>query len=124
MSSANGDFDVPLDEYIVPLISMVLAAVTPTSLSAQQSNTRLSTAEKCQIYKTVFDEVMRNSITHQLSDKFKSENIAFIQSGCIDYAYVCPRSIYDFAAANEITVATMNKGLASTFVPFKCPKMQ
>lgn len=105
-------------------LSLFLTVCMTDLLSAQQTNTRLSNAQKCEIYRTAFEKVEQNSITHQLTESFRRENRDFINSGCVEYTFVCPRSLADIAAANELTVATMNRGLASTFVPFKCPKPQ
>ena len=99
-----------------------LAVVSTASIaSAQQSQRRLTNAEKCTIYKDAFEKVFSNNKNGSLSETFIAENIAFIKSGCVDYGFVCPRNQADLNAANQLTVATMNRGLASTFVPFKCP---
>lgn len=115
---------MPRSLIIIALLSLILYIEMTELLSAQQPSTRLSNVEKCEIYKVAFEKVEQNYITHQLSESFRNENRNFIKGGCVEYAFVCPRSLADIAAANELTVATMNKGLASTFVPFKCPKPQ
>ena len=105
-------------------LSLTILLGTTFPSFAQTVNSSLSNTEKCDVYKAAFEKVLNAAISHSLSDSFRNENIAFIKSGCIEYGYVCPRSLADLAAANELTLATMNKGLASTFVPFKCPKAQ
>ena len=103
--------------------AFVLASIF--SITAQSQNRRLSSAEKCEVYKFAFQTVRTKvAFKNSLSKPFISENLSFIEGGCIDYKPVCPRNASDLAAANELTVATMNKGLASTFVPFKCSKTE
>ena len=96
--------------------------IWPAPLLAQPSNGRLSNAEKCAIYRAAFERIMTRPAQPSLSASFVEENNTFIANGCVDTAFVCPRNAADLAAANALTVATMNRGMASTFVPFKCPQ--
>jgi hypothetical protein len=87
---------------------------------AQQSGRRFTNAEKCEIYRSAYEIVSKR--IKGLSDSFIDANNEFIKGGCIHYSFVCPRNSEELRFANEMTVATMNRGLASTFVPFKCPR--
>lgn len=98
-----------------------IIAVGTSSAFAQQPQRRLTNTEKCAIYKDAFDTILAKNKGGLLSEPFIAENIAFIESGCVEYSFVCPRNQADLNVANQLTVATMNRGLASTFVPFKCP---
>jgi hypothetical protein len=40
----------------------------------------------------------------------------------MDTADVCPRSGEEIETANVLTIAAMNAGMASTFLPFACRK--
>ncbi len=100
------------------LLFFTVSALSNPSL-AQQSGRRYTNAEKCEIYRLAVGASIKR--IGGLSDAFIKENNDFIKSGCLDYSFVCPRNASDLSFANEMTVVTMNKGLASTFVPFKCP---
>ena len=104
--------------FCLPVFIIVTVA---SSAFAQQPQRRLTNTEKCAIYKNAFDTLLMKNRHGSLSEPFIAENIAFIESGCVEYSFVCPRNQADLNAANQLTVATMNRGLASTFVPFKCP---
>jgi hypothetical protein len=100
------------------LLFFTVSALSNPSL-AQQSERRYTNAEKCEIYRLAVDASIKR--IGGLSEAFLQENNDFIKVGCLHYSFVCPRNASDLSFANEMTVATMNKGLASTFVPFKCP---
>jgi hypothetical protein len=100
------------------LLSIVLLFVPVTGALAQ--GRRLSASEKCEIYRVAWGSVSASSKS-PLSESFVQANTEFLKGGCVEYAAVCPRTEADFAAANRLTVLTMNKGMASTFVPFRCP---
>ena len=55
-----------------------------------------------------------------LSEGFLSAHDAFLASGCTARADVCPRSPEELDLANVLTLAAMNAGAASTFLPFAC----
>lgn len=101
-------------------LSAFITVTVASSVFAQQRQKRLTNAEKCLIYNNAFDAVLAKNKHGSLSETFIAESIAFIKSGCVEYSFVCPRNQADLDAANQLTVATMNRGLASTFVPFKC----
>lgn len=101
-------------------ILAVVCALGADVTSAQSSDRRLSAADKCEIYKSAWDSVTASA--RDLSTSFVESNVAFIKGDCVNYGDVCPRTEGDLAAANMLTVLTMNHGLASTFVPFKCAK--
>lgn len=93
-----------------------------TDAEAQQANRRLSNTKKCAIFQSAFEKIMQTDARASMSASFIKENKSFITNGCADTPFVCPRNAADLAAVNALTVATMNRGMASTFVPFKCPK--
>jgi len=41
--------------------------------------------------------------------------------GCTEAIDICPRSSNEIHIANALTLAMMNSGAASTFLPFRCP---
>jgi hypothetical protein len=57
-----------------------------------------------------------------VGQEFRERHDAFLASGCTARADVCPRSAEEFEVANMLTIAAMNAGTASTFLPFACRK--
>ena len=51
---------------------------------------------------------------------FMAGNENFIAGGCTEQVDVCPRSAQELEIANALTIAVMNAGAASTFLPFRC----
>ena len=74
---------------------------------------------KCRVYAEALERLTRDGI-EGLSASFLDENAAFIGGGCMQRMPVCPRTPADLEAANILTIATMNAGAASTFLPFNC----
>lgn len=77
---------------------------------------------KCERYGQAWAEVKRRFGTDGLGPAFMASHDAFISSGCTAQADVCPRSSREIEIANILTVAAMNAGTASTFLPFACRK--
>ena len=75
---------------------------------------------KCERYRQAWAEVKRRFGTEGLGPAFMARHDAFIASGCTADADVCPRSDREIEIANVLTVAAMNAGTASTFLPFSC----
>jgi hypothetical protein len=46
---------------------------------------------------------------------------AFLASGCRRRAAICPQGEAETRLADAMTIAAMNAGAASSFVPFRCP---
>ncbi|CDZ36094.1 hypothetical protein NOJ28_13585 [Neorhizobium galegae] len=55
-----------------------------------------------------------------VSDDFIKGNEKFIADGCSSGADVCPHSPQEIKLANALTMAAMNFGTASSFLPFIC----
>lgn len=78
------------------------------------------TREKCARYTSAWEEAQRRIGTDGLSEDFLASHEAFIASGCLARADVCPRTEAELAMANIMVVMAMNAGMASTFPPFAC----
>jgi hypothetical protein len=78
------------------------------------------TAEKCRRYRIAWTDLMQRRGRTGLTDQFVASHDAFIARGCQDPRDVCPRSPDDLDVANAMTIAAMNAGTASTFLPFAC----
>jgi hypothetical protein len=75
---------------------------------------------KCERYRQAWAEVRRRFGIRDLGPAFIERHDAFIASGCTADADVCPRSDREIEIANILTIAAMNAGTASTFLPFSC----
>lgn len=80
------------------------------------------TEQKCAIYARAFDEAVGMVDADGLSAEFLARNEGFIAGGCTEYIRTCPTSAEEYRLADILTLMTMNEGMASTFVPFGCPK--
>lgn len=78
------------------------------------------TQEKCVRYERAWRELLPTFVAKGVTGAFVSGNEAFIAAGCANGADVCPASPADFELANALTIAAMNFGTASTFLPFVC----
>jgi hypothetical protein len=77
---------------------------------------------KCARYKAAWSEALARRGTRGLGSEFLNRHDAFLASGCMTKADVCPRSTEELELANIMVVAAMNAGTASTFPPFACRK--
>ena len=80
--------------------------------------------EKCATYAVAWNQALDGWGTGQLNYAFIAGNENFIAGGCTAQADICPRSQDEIAIANALTLALMNSGTASTFLPFRCPLTQ
>ncbi len=80
------------------------------------------TEEKCRRYRAAWDTLSSRTARRGLGPDFVQRHEAFIASGCTTQGDVCPRSPEELEAANMLTIMAMNAGMASTFLPFGCPK--
>ncbi len=78
--------------------------------------------EKCRRYRAAWDTLSLRTGRRGLGEAFVERHEAFIASGCTTQGDVCPRSAEELDAANALTIMAMNAGMASTFLPFGCPK--
>ncbi|SEQ25717.1 hypothetical protein SAMN05428969_2434 [Devosia sp. YR412] len=78
--------------------------------------------QKCAAYAAAWSQALDAYGSDQMNYAFMAGNENFIASGCADRAEICPRSAQELDIANALTLALMNAGTASTFLPFKCPQ--
>lgn len=78
-------------------------------------------ATKCRVYSEALER-LKDAGLEELSASFLAENAAFVEKGCITRIAVCPRTQADLNAANILTIASMNAGAASSFLPFDCAR--
>lgn len=91
---------------------------------AEQTETRPPSWRdvKCDRYRQAWAEVRARYGIQGLGLAFLERHDAFMASGCTAGRDVCPRTGREMELANILTVAAMNAGTASTFLPFACPK--
>lgn len=101
----------------------VLAAFTaafwshPPTASATPSDWQV---KKCQIYRSAWNDLPSVMDTTRFTASFKALNETFMAAGCLDHTAICPQNPAEIQAANILTIAAMNGGTASTFLPFRC----
>lgn len=104
------------------LLGLLLwAAPVSVPVSALAQTPRSWTAEKCARHGAAWTEALSRFGEQGLSAGFLAAHDAFLASGCQSRAAICPSSEADLALANALTIAAMNGGAASTFLPFRCP---
>lgn len=101
------------------LLAAALLACLAAPAAAQAPPTRAWTVEKCSRYAQSWSEALARFGREGLSEAFLSRHDAFLASGCRTRD-VCPRSPQELAMADVMTIAAMNAGTASSFVPFIC----
>ncbi len=100
-------------------------AVAFQMTAAAQTQTTPSptwTEVKCDRYRKAWTDILARRGAEGLGPDFVTSHDAFLASGCTAKADVCPRSREELALANVLTIAAMNAGAASTFLPFACRK--
>lgn len=99
---------------------VVLTLLLPTLVQAEEQ--AVSWAEqKCSVYEGAWERVVGAAEASQINYAFIAANENFIASGCTEAGMACPRSAVELEIANALTLAMMNAGAASTFLPFRCP---
>jgi hypothetical protein len=80
--------------------------------------------KKCAFYAQAWRDLLASSRGTGVSDAFIRGNEDFIAAGCSNGADICSSLPADIALANKLTIAAMNFGTASTFLPFVCRQPQ
>lgn len=78
--------------------------------------------QKCALYASAWQQVLETADLQDIGADFIAAHQRFIDSGCDAGIRVCARTRAEIALADLLTVLSMNEGMASTFVPFGCPK--
>ncbi|MDO9501540.1 hypothetical protein [Falsiroseomonas sp.] len=99
---------------------LLLAAPAPVPAQAQGQASRDWNAEKCARYAAMWPQALAMFGREGLGAEFLDRHAAFLESGCRARIEVCPRSAQELALADAMTIAAMNAGTASSFVPFRC----
>lgn len=102
------------------MLTALALAAGATPLAHAETGPDAWTKEKCARYDKAFHELLELGGRDGVTDGFIEGNEDFIKAGCANGADVCPKSPEDFALANNLTIAAMGFGTASTFLPFIC----
>jgi hypothetical protein len=98
---------------------MIFAAHPAVAFDREGENSAWR-AEKCRIYESSWSQALEFFSSDNINYNFLAGNENFIAGGCLEPGNVCPRSDQELDIANALTIAMMNAGAASTFLPFKC----
>jgi hypothetical protein len=98
----------------MPIFLLLLLLTQPAHAQTPQD-------AKCARYATAWTEAQQRFGRGGLGDAFVADNNRFIAAECRTRMAICPRSPQELAMADILTIAAMNAGMASSFVPFRCP---
>ena len=76
---------------------------------------------KCALYADTWPLALEMVGRDGVSEEFTTAHEDFIAGGCVLRGAVCPQSAQEYRLADILTIAAMNEGMASTFLPFACP---
>jgi hypothetical protein len=115
--SRAGMFTIALGAWLA-----ITSAGRVPGAEAQESGSQSWTEQKCARYRQAWADVQARRGVQGIGQEFLERHEAFLASGCTAKVDVCPRSSEELDLANLLTVAAMNAGTASTFLPFACPR--
>jgi hypothetical protein len=104
----------------IPTLAILLFAAWCFPAQAQPAPPRGWPAVKCERYAAAWEEALARFGRDGLGQEFLDRHAAFIAAGCRGRREVCPRAPAELAMADVMTIAAMNAGMASSFVPFAC----
>jgi hypothetical protein len=97
----------------MPLLLLLALLIAPAQAQTPQD-------AKCARYAAAWTEAQSRFGPAGLSTDFRAGQEAFIASNCRARPGICPRSPQELAMADILTIAAMNAGMASSFLPFAC----
>jgi len=106
---------------IVALTAATLTAATLVPVSAMAETGDVWSQRKCALYTDIWGRALDVVGQEGISEDFIAAHDAFIAEGCVLRGAVCPVSAQEYRLADILTIAAMNEGMASTFLPFACP---
>ena len=103
---------------ILLILAVTLASFGP--IRAEDAEVEAWAKEKCIRYERAWNRAKGFIGIEGVSAEFIKGNEKFIADGCSSGADVCPHSPKEIELANALTMAAMNFGTASSFLPFIC----
>ena len=104
------------------LLILAFAVNGLAPVRAEEPEVEAWAKEKCVRYERAWHKALDFTGREGIGDDFIRGNEKFIADGCSSGADVCPRSTEEINLANVLTMAAMNFGTASSFLPFVCRK--
>lgn len=101
-------------------LALALHLIPALPAAAQGSASRSWNEVKCDRYRASWAEALARFGRAGLGEEFLRRHEAFIASGCRARGDACPASPQELVMADVMTIAAMNAGTASSFVPFVC----
>lgn len=101
------------------LVALTLLATNPAAAQAPATDWP---AEKCAIYAQAWNQALDSFGSDEMNYAFLAGNENFIAGDCTERTEICPQSQQELEISNALTLALMNAGAASSFLPFKCPQ--
>jgi len=99
-------------------LAVIMSSLAPAH--AEDPAVEAWAKEKCVRYERAWKRATGFVGPNGISREFVEGNEKFIADGCSSGADVCPRSAEEIKLANVLTMAAMNFGTASSFLPFVC----
>ncbi len=99
------------------VLFLVLVSVLPVQAEESESAWQ---AKKCMTFEQNWTKALKFFGSDDLNYNFIAQNENFIASGCTESPPICPQSNQELDIANALTIAMMNAGAASTFLPYRC----
>ena len=106
---------------VVVIFGLALSLAQPAWAQAPSTDW---VEQKCQTYAEAWTQALALFGSGEMNYAFIAGNENFIASGCTEAGDICPRSTQELEIANALTLALMNAGTASTYLPFHCPQPQ
>ena len=103
---------------VVVIFGLALSLAQPAWAQAPSTDW---VEQKCQTYAEAWTQALALFGSGEMNYAFIAGNENFIASGCTEAGDICPRSTQELDIANALTLAMMNAGTASTFLPYHCP---
>jgi hypothetical protein len=100
---------------------LLLGAVLGTVQAEPLAPHRSWREEKCFRYQRDWNEALRRFGREGLSPAFVERNEAFIASGCVRRAKICPQTPRERELVDVLAIRVANESMSTTFLPFDCP---
>lgn len=98
----------------------LLALIAATGSVASAEVTPEWTVKKCALYKAASAKAFAAFGEAGIGQDFVQRHDAFLATGCIARADVCPRSPGELRLADMLTMMAVSEGTAGSFLPFAC----
>ena len=102
-------------------VLLLLVAASGPACAESATPQRTWSEEKCFRYQRDWSEALRRFGREGLSPAFVAGNEAFIASGCVRRAKICPHTVRERELVDVLAIRVANESMSTTFLPFDCP---